>query len=172
MPRYRRSRGRRMSMPRNVVQSFKKVIDHAPASRVKDVVLPFFLANGVDANAGQQSSPTDTTVPTGSVIKGFSIDFPIVNLVNIAMFVWVSIQLVHNGQTEISPRVIGGSPQRNQVFFQKMFMVGQLQNMNFHKNFKIPERFQRMREGDSWKFAYISDQVHTSGGQIIYKFYR
>lgn len=165
-------RRRRSHMPRNVVQSFKKVINHAPASIAAATRTNYNASTGTDSVAAGQTSATDTAVPTGSVIKYIEFQYSVTNLVGIASHHWISVQLTHSGQTPINPDVIGGNPNRNQVHYQLMYNVGQDQNSNHIVKFKVPKRFQRVREGDIWRLVTISDTITTQACQIIYKFYR
>ncbi len=165
--------GRRQSIrPRTIVQSFKKVINHAPASRAAATNIEFSIATGVDSTAAGQTGPTDVNVPTGSVIKYFEIQFPCTNLVAVSAFQYLSVQQLRSGQVSVNADVIGGSPQRNQVFFQKLYSIGKEQNSTMIIKFKVPKKFQRVREGDRWVFSTLNTVVHTSAVQIIYKFYR
>lgn len=155
-----------------VIQSFKKVINDAPASRASATVIPFIVVQGVDSVAAGQTTATDVQVPTGSVIKAIEFQYTVANLVSIASNHWISIQHLRSGQTRIAPNAVGGNPQRNQVHFQKLFNVGKDQNSNHTIKFLIPKKYQRVREGDSWEFVAYGDTIHTSGIQVIYKFYR
>ncbi len=159
-------------MPRAVVQSYKKVLNEAPASRVPATNIVSTMANGVDSVAAGQTGPTDAAVPTGCVIKFFEIQWAMGNLSGGNNFFHVVIQLLRSGQSNVSPNVVGGNPQRNQVFFQSMFQIGTDQNGSRVYRFKVPKRFQRMREGDSWKFVRQGSATYTDGTQIIFKFYR
>ncbi len=158
-----------MSAP---IQSYKKVINHPGTSRASAANIEMGMSTGVDSIAAGQTGPVDFQVPTGAVIKFFDIAFAVTNLVAVSMFMNVSIQLLRAGQVSISPIVIGGDPQRNQVFFQDFFNVGRDQNAPKHYRFKVPNRFQRVRDGDRWIFNSLGSAVHASGAQIIYKFYR
>ncbi len=157
---------------RPVIQSFKKVLDAAGTSRAAGATIPHFMSEGVDSVAAGQTSPTDDDVPTGSIIKAFYIDYCVTNLVAISFFHDVSIQLLHTGQTAVSPLVVGGSPQRNQVFFQKVYSVGKEQSSTLAFWFKVPKKFQRVREGDKWQFVVNGSAVYTDRLKVIYKFYR
>ncbi len=167
---YSRRMGRRNG-PRPTVQSYKKVINIAEASRTTAEQFTR-LASGVDSIAAGQTSAIDDDVPTGSHIKLIEIQWSPVNLVNVALHLNWSIQLIHSGQSNVDPRLVGGNPQRNQVFRQGLISMGQSQNQNVKVKFKIPKGFQRMREGDEWRFVYIGTQVYNDSLQIIYKFYR
>lgn len=168
--RYRtRRRGYRGKAP---IQSFKKVLNYAGASRGASAIIDFTIVTGVDSVAAGQTSVTDTQVPTGATVKYFDITYGDSNLVAVSYFNHKTIQLVHSGQTRIDPRTVGGDPQRNQVFYQRLDMLGKEQNGTYRIRFKVPPRFQRVREGDKWQFTVVGDQVHTDICQIIYKFYR
>ncbi len=170
MPRhYRRSRTTAM---RPVIQSFKKVLNYAPASRAAGAKLDFEMATGQDSVAAGQTGPTDVNVPTGSIIKSFTIQYSCQNLVNIASFLYISVQRALPSQTTLSPNVIGGSNQRNQVHLQMQKSVGQNQQVNFSITFKVPKKYQRVREGARWVFVTLPTQIQTDALQVIYKFYR
>lgn len=166
MRRFRRSQG-----PRPVIRSFKKVLDFAPASRLAATVLEFDITTGLDSVAVGQTGVADPIVPTGANVKAVHIDFAFSVSSGTSSFFWCSLQRVHSGQSAISPRIVGGNAQRNQVVWQKMFMIGLNQNHNISRWFKIPKKFQRVRDGDQWIFVYESDVAHASGGQMIYKIY-
>lgn len=157
--------------PRQVIQSYKKVITYAPASKTT-AQQDYEISLGEDSVAAGQTAATDTGVPSGSVIKYFEIQACFVNLVSVAMFQNMSVQLTRSGQSPIDPRVVGGNPQRNQVHYQRIVGIGKDQNNNYVLRFKVPKKFQRVRDGDKWTFTCIADQVHTSNIQAIYKFYR
>ena len=164
-------RRRRMSMPRQVIQSQKVVLNEAPQSLMigsheNGIVL------GKDDFAGGQSGPTDDSVPTGAVVKYFEIQFSVSQPETANIFMWMSIQHLRTGQVSIAANTVGGSPQRNQVHFQKMVHMGNDQNMNLVFRFKIPKKYQRVREGDRWVFAFTIDGVVTAAMQTIYKYYR
>ncbi len=171
---YRFSRGsrRRSTMPRTVVQSFKKVLHFAGASRSAAATISFIASTGTDSVAAGQTGQTDAAVPTGSVIKYIEIDFAVSNLVLVLAVQNIAIQRIHSGQSVINPVTVGGNAQRNQVFLQGMFILGTEQNNNRKYRFKIPKKYQRVREGDSWVFTTNCDVVTGSACQIIYKFYR
>lgn len=162
-----------LRMPRRrVTQSFKKIIYHAGASRVASTNISFGLVTGVDSVAAGQTAPTDDQVPTGSIIPAIEVQLAVANLVSVLFTYGISMQLLRANQSAINPNVAGGNPQRNQIIFQKLLMLGKDQNGNHTFKFKIPKQFQRIREGDSWKFVMNGDQVHSSALQAIYKFYR
>ncbi len=170
MGRFRRNRGR--SFPRNVVQSFKKVHDHAGASFGSGINTTYILSKGVDSVAAGQTGVIDPDVPTGSVIKSFMIMICPLNITSNSTLWHMSIQLLRSGQTSISPDVVGGNPQRNQVFKQLLRILGKDQNSNVYMNFKIPSKYQRVREGDQWIFNTLGTNSYSQGAKVIYKFYR
>ncbi len=158
-------------MPRPVIQSYKKVINYAPASQTTSLVVKG-LSQGGDSVAAGQTGPTDIAVPSGSVIKFFEIQYSCTNLLSSQLIIHCCIELLHSGQSFVNPNVVGGSPKRNQVHFQQMFGVGLNQNSNHIFRFKIPKRFQRVRDGDVWNFLSLGSTAHSDCAQVIYKFYR
>ncbi len=165
-------RARRSSRPKAIIQSFKMVVDHAPASRAATTVHNFTISTGQDSLAAGQGSPINTNVPTGAIIPFFEIQWSTVNLVSVSAYFWVTIQRLHSGQSAISGRVVGGDPQRNQVHRQLQYIVGKDQNSNHVWKFSVPPKYRRVREGDIWMFTIESDVVHNSAVQIIYKHQR
>lgn len=167
-----RRRYTRRSSPRSVVQSYKKVINYAPTSQPAATTLNYIAVTGQDSVAAGQTGVTDTNVPTGSVVKYIEIQYSVTNLVAIASHQFVSIQLQLSGQSVVDPQAVGGTAQRNQVHFQLQFNIGKDQNSNHIFRFKVPKKYQRVREGMIWNFAAKGDTVHTGAVQMIYKFYR
>ncbi len=168
----RRRSFRRTRSLGTVVQSFKKVLDFAGASRAAAAKIDFILVTGDETVVAGQTAPTDSKVPTGSVVKYIEIHYAVSNLVNVTVKQDICIQYTRSGQTSINPNAVGGNPQRNQVLYQRMFFVGTNQNNNPIYRFKIPSKFQRVREGDSWIFTTVGDVVHSNAMKAIYKFYR
>jgi len=166
MPRFQRMR--RSFVPRPLRKTYKKVLNFAASSHAAGTKVDIFMAVGVDSIAIGQLTPTDGNVPTGARITSFVIQYAAQNLALTPAFVHLTIQHLHSGQGTIDPRVIGGNPQRNQVFNQQLRSIGLQQNFNYVKAFKVPKKFQRVREGDSWSFTYFLDQVVSDIVQIIY----
>ncbi len=163
---FRRRRFRsRSSRPIN--KTYKKVLNFAPASR-GTATQEFPLVLGLDNNAIGQTTPTDHTVPTGSVISFITVMLSMVNLAATANFVNTALQYTLTGQTPVIANVIGGDPQRNQVIHQDLFSNAQGQNTNRIYKFKIPAKFQRVKEGMIWNFGYKADATHESTIQVIY----
>ncbi len=165
-----RRRRRSMGMVRpNTIRSYKKILDFAPASHAGSTKVEFIMSTGFDSVSPGQGSVTDNTVPTGSIITEFIIQYSVINLVETAMFNWWNIQLLRSGQTKVNPRVTGGNPQRNQVMRQSLRSVGQNQNRDYSFVYKIPRKYQRVREGDVWVFVSECDQTNTDCCKVIYK---
>lgn len=159
-----------MPRPRQVIQSYKQVKNVAPVSRVAATQINTTLATGVDNYTGP--SAANEEVPTGAIIKNFDIQIGAMNLVGVASFFWVTVQLLRSGQSATPGRAQGGDPQRNQVFLTIQRTMGDNQNTNIPIKFKVPRKFQRIREGDIWIVTTECNQIYTEAIQIIYKFYR
>lgn len=147
-------------------------MNDAPASRTAATNQIFAVVTGVDNATVGQSTAVDSNVPTGAIVKYIEFQLAMQNLVNVAAFAHVTIQYKLANQNNVSPNVVGGNPQRNQVLHQDLFCIGQNQNVNRTYKFKIPKKFQRVREGMIWQLVWQGDQIHTAAAQAIYKFYR
>ncbi len=167
---FRRARRRTRPMGQ-VVQSYKKVLNFAPVSQGAGSRNIIFTI-GQDSVAAGQTTPTDANIPTGAVVKFVEIQMSLGQIVGGAVFAHCSIQQIRSGQSSIPSNIIGGNPQRNQVFHQFMYQLGINQNFNRTIKFKVPGRFQRVREGDFWVFEITTSNTLTQAFQIIYKFYR
>lgn len=166
---YRR-RPRRSRTLGNVVQSYKQIYINGPASGAASTNIDSSFANGVDNYSGPTANNNE--VPTGAVIKEVDCQVALSNLVAVTDNVVISIQHTRSGQTPITANAQGGNPQRNQVHYTKNIFVGKEQNTNLHWKFKIPKKYQRVREGDNWYLTLRSDQTFAYLVQCIYKFYR
>ncbi len=155
-------------MARPVTRTYKKVLDYAAASR-GTAKQDFDLVVGIDSVAMGQTGVVDATVPTGVTVNYIEVQLGLVNLASTACFIHTSLQYTLAGQSTISPNVVGGDPQRNQVLHQTLIAAAKEQNVSRTFKFKIPNKFSRVREGMSWHFTYIADQTHTSTIQVIYK---
>ncbi len=158
-------------MPRPVIQSYKKVLLFADAS--------FAAGNrgeqtaiGTDSVAAGQTSATDPAVPTGSIIKYIEFQLALNNGTPVPCYVNVAIQYLLESQGVVDPDSVGGSGKRNQTLHMEMFSVGADQNSNHKFRFKVPKRFQRLREGMQWQFVWNNTATVNRKLQIIYKFYR
>lgn len=155
---------------KGVIQSYKQVKNVAPTSRAAATNHTSALVTGVDNWSGPGGSQSE--VPTGAIVKFIEIEFSCVNLVSVASFLHYAIEHLRSGQSVIAPNAVGGNAIRNQVHLQGMLVLGADQNNNRKIRFKIPKKFQRVREGDTWNFVRTCDTVFTDAVQIIYKFYR
>ncbi len=171
MPRHYSRRSGRGGM-RPVIQSYKKVINHAPASHTAATNISFNLTTGVDSVAAGQTSPTDVNVPTGALVKYIEIQFAAGNSTATPLFLHTAIEQLLSGQALVPPNAVGGNPLRNQVFHQTLYQIGERESFNRVFKFKIPPKFQRVREGTSWRLIVTGDVVWNSAVQAIYKFYR
>lgn len=160
----------RRSGIRPVIQSFKQVRYDAPASIAAAAQTTYTLSNGVDNYTGPSASNNEC--PTGSIIKNFNIQLCNQNLVNVAAFLVVTLQLNRSGQSPIDGLAVGGNAQRNQIHKTIYRSVGMNQNANININFKIPKKYQRVREGDRWHLVTACSAIHTESVYTIYKFYR
>ncbi len=146
------------------------MLNFAPASHGAGVKVNFDLAEGVDSISPNQSGPTDDLVPTGSIIDYIEIQYGVVNLAAAACFIHTSIQSRLSGQgATIAPNVIGGDPQRNQVYHQEMRSIGQGQNATFVYKWNVPKHIQRIREGSNLTFVILGTAAITDSCQVIYK---
>ncbi len=164
------SRGfrRRSTGPRPVVHTYKKVLNFSEASFGAGFNNQIVI-QGKDNINPKQTNPTDGEVPTGARVKYFEVQVAIVNLVSTPCYVNCSIQYKLSGQSFIDPNIIGGDPQRNQVLHQDMYSVGQNQNSNHKFKFKIPKKFQRLREGMQWALTWSNNVTVNQQAQVIYK---
>ncbi len=172
MPMRRRKFRKPRGSLRTVTQTYKKVLNFAPASVAAAVQTSFIMSAGVDSIAAGQTGVTDPNVPTGSVITGFDIQISLSNLVTISSFVFVTIQRIESGQATVDAQAVGGNPQRNQVHLQLQRSLGKDQNRDFVIPFKVPRKFQRVKEGSLWVVTVKCDTIRTEATQIIYKFLR
>ncbi len=166
---YRRRR-RRSSMA-GITQSYKKVLDFAPAS-IGAGKINYLLVTGTDSVAAGQTSVTDSQVPTGARIMSFTVIFGASQIVGGSVFCYTSFQRLLVSQGTVDPRTVGGNAQRNQVLHQDMFSIGINQNANRVYHFKVPKGMQRVREGAAWHFVVNGTNTLTQAVQVIYKFYR
>ncbi len=155
-----------------VVQSYKKVLNFAPTSQSASTKITKVLSSGTDSTAAGQTGPTDGAVPTGSIIRFFDIQYVVENVGSTGLFQSITMQRMHTGQPTVDPLVVGGNPARNQVHLQLLKSIGKDQNGNFHIKFRVPKKFQRVREGDTWVLVTSGDAVHSDNCLVIYKFYR
>ncbi len=151
-------------------RTYKKVLNIAPASHAAGTVITIPLAIGTDSLAPGQTTVADATCPTGAKITSILIQFAATNLAATASFYNMSIQYFEATQAVVDPRAVGGNPQRNQVLHQELNVLGENQNFSRQYLFRIPKKFQRLRELRQWSFVYVADNVWSDAVQVIYKF--
>ncbi len=157
---------------RPVIKSYKKVLNFAGASHAGATDILFPLSEGVDSISAGQSTVVDGTIPTGSVLKFIELQYTAGNLSAVFNTLNFIIQQLQDGQTGSSPITIGGDKKRNQVHLQGAWSIGEGQNSTHVIRFKIPKRFQRVREGDKWFFIVRGSATFSDQLQVIYKFYQ
>ncbi len=167
MPRHYR-RNRRVQRP--IIRTYKKVLNFAPTSRAAGAKVDFDITLGVDSIAIGQTGVTDNVVPTGCIVDYIEFQYGVVSLAAVSCYTHISIQSLISGQSAtISPNVVGGNPQRNQVFHQEMRSIGEGQNATFKLKWKVPKHIQRMKEGSRIEFTTLSTGAVTDSLQVIYK---
>jgi len=162
--------GRRRSSPRPVIKSYKKVLLAAEASFTAGFQTEF-IASGIDSIASGQTSATDPNVPTGNIIKAFEVQFAANNPGALPLFLNCTIQYTLGNQSFIDPGLMGGNNQRNQCLHMDLFSVGEDQNSTHKFKFKVPKKFQRLREGMVWGLVWRTSGSVNRMVQIIYKTY-
>lgn len=165
-----RKKGMYRKLARVPVQSFKQIGIDGPASRAAATNIVSTLSNGLDNYAGPTANNYE--VPTGAIIKSINVQCCLMNLVSQVTNVVVSLQLKRDGQSVVTPNAQGGNAGRNRVFYTKQLFIGKDQQNNLEWNFKIPKKYQRVRETDQWSLVMRGDTVFSSVVQWIYKFYR
>lgn len=152
------------------VHTFKKIIYHAEASVAAATKNDFEIAKGVDDVNPKQATNIDTDVPTGSTITDIYVWLTQTNLVSVANTSAVTMQMVQAGQAgTVNPFSMGGNSQRNQIYKTKFHMLGKDQNVNTAWHFKVPRKYQRMREGQIWRLTTNCTQIRTEACMAIYK---
>ncbi len=116
-----------------------------------------------------QATNVDAQIPTGSRVKFIEVQFTISNLAAIHCYINCSLQYTQSTQVTIDPQAVGGNTQRNQVLHQDLFVVGQNQNSTHKFKFKIPPKYQRIREGMNWILVWSTNQTVNRSIQVIYK---
>lgn len=157
--------------PKGSTRSSKYIVDQAEASEAVGQH-SFTLALGTDNDSLGQSSATDSAVPTGSKIRLFDLRAVFGNLVAINDFVYWCIQRRTSGQSVLNPVSPGGNPLRKNILLSGLFSVGKEQNKTLHIRYKVPKRYQRIADGDSWTFTYNLGQITTTAMQVVYKVFQ
>ncbi len=159
---------RRRIGPRPIIHTYKKVLNFLNASFGAGFTNEQ-IVSGVDSVAIGQTSNIDGNVPTGSKIKFIELQFSVSNLVSSTAFINCSLQYVLSSQSTVNPDAVGGNTQRNQVLHQDLFSVGADQNSTHKFKFKIPPKFQRIREGMKWFLVWSTTASVNRSWQAIYK---
>lgn len=127
------------------------------------------FATGVDSIAIGQTGVTDGNIPTGARIKSVTVLFSAVNLVAAACFITGSLQYAVSGQTFIDPQTPGGQPQRSNILKTIQKAAGLSQSVDITRTFKIPKKFQRIKEGMNWGFTWATNATVSAQVCVIYK---
>ncbi len=159
---------RRKSISRLLIKTFKKVLKYAPASFGAGFNNQV-LTTGLDGYAVAQTTATDGNVPVGARLEYFEVQFCVSNVVSAPCYINCTLQYILSGQTAINPDIVGGDPQRNQVLHMDLFTVGADQNSTHKFKFKIPQKYQRVREGMQWIMTWSNNVSVNQSSQIIYK---
>ncbi len=146
--------------------SYKNIVVDGPASRAAATNIDHVFALGAD------SATVNGSIQTGSKIMSVLIFASFQNLVAIALTLHLNVGIIRGASTFPTPGAVGGTINRNQVFFTHQAMIGKEQNNNFVFRLKIPKIYQRVREGDQLILRYRGDAVFSSVTQVIYKSYR
>ncbi len=163
---------RRASGVRQIVKSYKKVLNFLPASNPGGAFIEYTIATGTDGASSQQITNIDPVVPTGAILKYIEVQVATVNATASPSIINTVVQYTLPGQVAIDPVAVGGNNRRNQVLHMDIFSAGEGQNSNRIYKIKIPKRFQRLSEGMKWTFALRNSVTITFSMQIIYKFYQ
>ncbi len=170
MRHFRGSR-RRSGPPRGGIVSNKYVVDEAESTEVAGLQV-FQMALGVDGTTMSQTGVTDTSVPSGAKITKLDIRVSYSNLASLSAFVHWAIELRLSGQASINPITVGGSPLRTIVMLSGVKSVGDNQNQDIHIVYKIPPKFQRMKDGMQWQWTANLGQLMQTVKQVVYKVYQ
>ncbi len=167
---FRRGTRRRSLSRMQPIQSYKQITIDGPASRAAATNIFHGLLLGVDDYSGPTAANKE--VPTGARVMSVLLLLTFSNLVSISALLHMHVQFKRSGMTNLTPGAVGGSPSRNTITTTRMFFIGKEQNTSMVILVKVPQQFQRIREGDDWVLTYRADAVFASATQAIYKFYR
>ncbi len=158
-------------MPRAMVRSATyRIVDGPQTDAAGLVVTP--IALGTDNATLGQTSVVDNAIPVGAKIQSIEIFMPKVNLGSAtANFITWTIQRTLSGQSVVNPLTAGGNPIRKNIMLTGCIGLGTGQNNSLHIKFRVPKRFQRIGDGDSW--ALVTENTLAVSAQyiIIYKVY-
>lgn len=163
---FRRRSSRRTVRP--VIQSVKRQIVVGPITQVPGNI-QYTLTKGTDL----LSVPVEQAeVPTGAIVKYIEVQVSQQHVgTTDTAFTVLSVQLVHSGQVAIDPYTTGGNEQRNQVMHTIVRCVSPLQNSNVMIKFKIPKRYQRIRNGDRWIMTVNNNIALEHLHFVFFKYY-
>ena len=158
--------------PRGSTRSVKYIVDQAGASEASGLIV-VTICNGVDNATLGQTGPTDTAIPTGAKIVLMDLRFPKVNLgAATANFIHWQIQRTNTGQSIVSPITGGGNALRKNVMLSGVIGLGAGQNNSMHICFKVPKRWQRIADGDTWSLVMNNGLAVSAVYQFIYKVFQ
>ncbi len=171
MPRHFSRRMGRSSGMAPVTRSYKKVLNFLESGYAAGF-REHLLVSGVDNATSGQGSNVDAAVPTGCIVKFIEVQFSVTNVTASNLYVNTTFGYRLSGQVAIDPKAVGGNPQRNQILHQSQTGIGTNQNYTRTFKFKIPKKFQRLREGMKWDFTWANNESANVQIQVIYKFYQ
>ncbi len=117
-----------------------------------------------------QTTAFDPVCPTGAVIDFIDTYYVVANLSAVFDGCHFSVQNRLSGQgATVSPNVVGGNPQRNQVHHQELRSLGEGQNMTIHYRWRVPKHIRRVREGSIFSIVTLNTAAVTDSCQVIYK---
>lgn len=157
--------------PRGASRSIKYIVDEPEASETAGLQ-SFTMVVGTDNATLGQTGATDTAIPVGSKIKLFDIRAVFGNLTSINDFIYWSIERKASGQGTVNPKSPGGNPLRKNILLSGLFMVGKDQNRVLHVRYKVPKKYQRIADGDTWRLNYDLGVVTTTAKQVVYKVFQ
>lgn len=168
----RRFHSRRMARRSSLIpiNSFKQVNYLAPITLPAATKNDTIISSGVDNYTGP--SVSNNEVPTGASIKAVNVQISCVNVAAGASFIHATLQYVAATVVSLSPINYGGNNKRNIIHKHIMRACGENQNVNINLSYKIPPRFQRVREAGRWMVVMEATQATVMSIQTIYKFYR
>ncbi len=157
-----------MRVPRGSTRSKKYQVVVAPASESAGKV-NFEMAKAVDNAALGQTSVTDSVVPVGSKITELRIRWQGASLANVAVIGHWSLQHLAAGQATVDPKVAGGDPLFKNIMLSGMLSVGFNQNSGLNLVYKVPKKFWRLGDTESWQLVTNFNNVMTVSKEVIYK---
>ncbi len=161
-----------MRSPRGSTRSAKYIVQIAGASESPGLTAAVMIV-GKDNTTLGQASVTDTDVPVGSKVTVIDIFMPKVNLgAATANFIHWTLQRTQTGQAVINPISAGGNPLRTNILLSGVMGLGAGQNNSLHIRYKVPKRFQRIRDGDVWNLVNNNGLAVSAIYQFIYKVFQ